>query len=171
MKRAAGISLLELVITVAVAGILLAIAMPSFTGVINNNRLTSSSNTLVTAMHYARSEAVRRNGRVIVCPSADGATCSASGNWQDWITLATSSTGDEVLRNHGVEAPVQMSSTIQRVSFRADGLARDAAGNLLAGNFIACIPTNRPVENQRVIAVASGSRFSTDSADGSGACP
>lgn len=169
VERSGGFSLLELITTIAVAAILAALAIPSFTSVINNSRLTAGSNALVAAMHHARSEAVRRNARVTVCPSINGNTCAVSGDWQNWITLVT--TGGEVLRTHGVKAPVQLSSAIQRVDFRPDGLARDAAGNLLAGDFTACIPTTRPEENQRVVNVASGSRLSTDSVNGGGACP
>ena len=167
--RSGGFSLLELMITVAVAAILLALAVPSFTSIINNNRLTAGSNALVTAMHHARSEAVRRNARVTVCASTDGSTCAGSGNWQSWVTIVTN--GGEVLRTQTIKAPVQMSSAIQQVVFRSDGLARDASGTLLAGDFTACIPTTHPAENQRVVAVASGSRVSTTSANGGGACP
>ena len=127
--RSGGFSLLELMITVAVAAILMALAVPSFTSLINNNRLTSGSNALVTAMHHARSEAVRRNARVTLCASADGATCAGTGNWQGWVTLVT--TGGEVLRTYALKAPLQGASATQRVDFRPDGLARDAAGNLL----------------------------------------
>ena len=167
--RSGGFSLLELMITVAVAAIRMALAVPSFTSLINNNRLTSGSNALVTAMHHARSEAVRRNARVTLCASADGATCAGTGNWQGWVTLVT--TGGEVLRTYALKAPLQGASATQRVDFRPDGLARDAAGNLLAGTFTVCIPTTRPAENQRVVSVASGSRVSTASANGAGACP
>ena len=167
--RSGGFSLLELMITVAVAAILMALAVPSFTSLINNNRLTSGSNALGTAMHHARSEAVRRNARVTLCASADGATCAGTGNWQGWVTLVT--TGGEVLRTYALKAPLQGASATQRVDFRPDGLARDAAGNLLAGTFTVCIPTTRPAENQRVVSVASGSRVSTASANGAGACP
>ena len=97
--RSGGFSLLELMITVAVAAILMALAVPSFTSLINNNRLTSGSNALVTAMHHARSEAVRRNARVTLCASADGATCAGTGNWQGWVTLVTTGAG---------AAPLQM---------------------------------------------------------------
>ena len=170
IKKMGGFSLLELIITIAVAAILVTLAVPSFTSVLNNNRLTSGSNTFVAALHHARSEAVRRNARVTMCPSSDGTTCATTDDWQDWITIVT--TGGEVLRTYNVKAPVQMQSTIQRVDFRPDGLARDAGtGNLLAGNFTACIPTTHPAENQRVVGVASGSRVTTTSANGAGACP
>lgn len=167
--RPLGFSLLELMITVAVLAILVTLATPAFTSIINSNRLTAGSNALLATMQYARSEAVRRNARVSVCPTGDGSTCEASGNWQNWITRVDAD--GEVLRAGGVKAPLQLTSAIERIEFRSDGLARDPAGLLLAGDFTTCIATDKPPENQRVLTIASGSRLSTESVNGSGACP
>jgi type IV fimbrial biogenesis protein FimT len=72
-----GFTLLELMITVAIAAILLGIAIPSFIGSIRSNRLTASANDLVTALNVARSEAVKR-GRNVTVASKNGTT-----NWKD----------------------------------------------------------------------------------------
>lgn len=83
--RARGFSLIELVMTVTVVGILLAIAAPSFRTFMQNSRLATQANTLVYALNLARSEAVRLDSTVEVCASSDGATCNG-GNWQSgWI--------------------------------------------------------------------------------------
>jgi type IV fimbrial biogenesis protein FimT len=65
-SRASGFSLVELVITVTIAGILTAIAIPSFSSVISNNRLTTYSNDFVGALNLARSEAIKRGSQVTV---------------------------------------------------------------------------------------------------------
>lgn len=74
-----GFTLIELMITIAVVGILLTIAVPAFSQFVVNNRLTSQINDLLADVSYARSEAATRGGRVVVCPSSDGSTCT--GSW------------------------------------------------------------------------------------------
>lgn len=108
MKNVAGFTLMELVITVAVAAIVLMIGVPSFRETINNNRLTSGANEFVTALNLARSEAIKRSVRVMVCKSADGASCTAGGGYeQGWIVFvdsnanATVDAGEPVIRAYG----------------------------------------------------------------------
>lgn len=165
-----GFTLTEVMVTVAVLAVIMAIAIPSMTVVVNNNRLTAQSNELVAALQHARSEAVKFNAPVSVCKSTDGATCStAAGTWAGWITVVDA-TG-EVLRSRVLDGPVQMTSDFDAVTFRGDGLARAAAGGLLTADAVACLPTEKPVDNQRVVSIRSGSRISTESRSGAGACP
>lgn len=59
-------TLIELMVTLAVAIILIAVGMPLFTGVAANNRATAQTNALVSAIKLARSEAVKRGGNVSI---------------------------------------------------------------------------------------------------------
>ncbi len=65
-KQASGFTLLELMVVIAIAGILMAMAVPSFNDMMRNNRLTTYSNELVTAINLARSEAVKRGVQVTI---------------------------------------------------------------------------------------------------------
>lgn len=62
--RADGFTLVELLITLVIAGLLLALAVPSFRNVMLSNRLNTSANAVVNALSLARSEAVKRNQKV-----------------------------------------------------------------------------------------------------------
>ena len=64
MPRTRGFTLLELIISVTVAGILAAIAVPSFQGIIANARTRSTAESFNLALQLARSEAIKRNARV-----------------------------------------------------------------------------------------------------------
>lgn len=70
-----GFTLLELLATMAIAGILFGIAIPSFNTAIRNNRLTTMANDFVTALNVARSESVKRGQRVTVRRTG--------ANWED----------------------------------------------------------------------------------------
>ena len=59
-------TLVELLITLAIAAILLGLSIPSFTALISSNRLSSSANKWITTLNYARSEAIKRNQQVVV---------------------------------------------------------------------------------------------------------
>lgn len=179
-SKPAGFTLVELMVTVAVLAILLAIATPSFTSIINGNRLASGANELVASLQLARSEAVKRNRSVAICRSTDGATCVAAAGaagdaWAGWITVVDAT--DELLRTNTAKQPLQVSvspgirSNVDRVVFRADGMARTAAGVLLEAQFGVCIPTTQPAENQRFVSIGGGSRISVARNDAAGACP
>jgi len=82
-----GLTLVELMVTLAVAIILVAVGMPLFTGIAANNRAVAQTNALITALNLARSEAVGRGTTVSVCSSASsppGAT-PACGDATQWV--------------------------------------------------------------------------------------
>lgn len=64
--RAGGFTLLELMMTIAIAGILAVLALPGFTKSLKNNCMTTTTNSLVTSLQLAKSEAVKRRSTVRV---------------------------------------------------------------------------------------------------------
>jgi type IV fimbrial biogenesis protein FimT len=87
-RKQRGITLGELLTVMAVIGISLSIAVPSFSNMMNNNRRITAVNRMVTTMHSARSEAITRNVQVTVCASTAGASCNGSA-WKDgWLIFA-----------------------------------------------------------------------------------
>lgn len=85
MKTFTGFTLVELVITLAVVALLVALTVPSFRSTVQNNRATAQSNKLVTALNLARGESVKRGLPVTVCASTDTGsatpTCSGVNDW------------------------------------------------------------------------------------------
>lgn len=162
-----GFTLIELMVTLAVAAILLAIATPSFTSIINSNRLASAANEMVAVIQTARMEAVRRNTTVSVCAGCDG-------NADSLVAYVDANDDDdadagEIVRVAAVDPAVQLTAGTT-FEFRPDGFGRESDGSLADTAYRFCIPTTKPTENIRVVTIGSGSRISTEPANGGGAC-
>lgn len=142
-RTSRGFTVLELMITVALLAILLAAAVPSFRTAIQNNRLTASSNQLLTAFQQARSEALKRKVPVSVCAADTSASTPACGSdWSEgWIVIVDSnlagsssaaySGSANLLRVHPApegEATVGGSSAVDFVRYLPDGQIDIAAG-------------------------------------------
>ncbi|WP_374601103.1 GspH/FimT family pseudopilin [Niveibacterium sp.] len=84
-----GFSLIELMVTLTVAGILLAIAIPPLTGALARQRISSTISDLSSDLALARSEAARVGQPVSVCASSDGTSCSTSwtNGWLVWVDV------------------------------------------------------------------------------------
>lgn len=86
-----GFTIIELMLVVAVMGIMAMIALPAFNDMVQNNRRVSSVNDFLASMHIARSEAITRGQRVSVCRSnASRTACvGAVGSWRDgWLVFS-----------------------------------------------------------------------------------
>jgi type IV fimbrial biogenesis protein FimT len=86
-----GFTLIELMVTIAVGGILIAMAVPAFNDFVLNDRDIGQINSLVASFSFARSEAIKlNNGGIQVCPSSDGLACNGTTNWAGgWIVADT----------------------------------------------------------------------------------
>lgn len=162
--RMSGFTLVELMITIGVASILLAIAVPSFNQLIVTNRLTTQANEVVAALNFARSEAIKRNTSISFCRagSATETTCAAAaGTWQNWIV--TPGGGNVVRRGvvNDFSGGISVQSTLSgdQVVFGPDGLAR--TGGVIVNNQRISICSPR-AQNGRHVVLGSGSRLSTE---------
>lgn len=74
-RRSRGLSWAELLATLAIVALLVALSTPSFTRLRANAASLAASQTLLGALHHARSEALLRGLPAVLCLSADGRRC------------------------------------------------------------------------------------------------
>ena len=105
MDRRSGHTLPEFVFTMAIVVGLLGWGIPSFRDLRHDASRTREVNQLVHAVHLARSEAIKRNGVVSLCPSADGRSCGPGGSpWHGgWIVFVNSDRDSPAVRDAGEE--------------------------------------------------------------------
>lgn len=131
MDRRRGYTLPELVFAMAIAAGLLGWGVPAFRDLRRDASRTSEVNQLVHAVHLARSEAIKRNGVVSLCPSTDGHSCGPGGTpWHGgWIVFvnddrdapAVRDAGEELLRAFGPWPGGTVHANRTTLSFRPFG--------------------------------------------------
>jgi type IV fimbrial biogenesis protein FimT len=121
MQNEAAFTLIELMVTVAIAVVIAALAVPAYQGLVGGQRARSQANELVTAMSVARSEALQRPNDVELCASTNGSSCSNnSGDWvQSWVVQEVG-TGD-VIRSWDVSDGVNINTNAARITFNRNG--------------------------------------------------
>jgi type IV fimbrial biogenesis protein FimT len=109
LRKPAGFTLMELMVTIAVAGVLVAIATPNLRTFMQNNRLSSAANDMLRSFQIARSEAIKRQQNVVVCASArptDANPACSYGAFSGWIVFQDSNSnwsvdpGEPILEQH-----------------------------------------------------------------------
>ena len=93
--RDSGYSLLELMMTIAVAAMILTLGLPSFSALKARNTQRVEINALFHAVHLARKGSIMRKQVVSLCPTADGLTCNPGRDWSGGFLVFENSDRDE----------------------------------------------------------------------------
>lgn len=183
-RHTKGFTLVELMITLAVAGVLMMIAIPSFRHVTMSNRLSTTANDLVDSINTARMEAVKRNNYAQFCSGTAanngtdtlGLACNAGtvAHPQGAVVLMeNSATNTTYLAQDGTDkitAPVQLSSPIVAIRFDGQGVGHPIGSTgTLSGTIADICSSTISQDNHRVIAITTGTIVTTTTT--TGACP
>ena len=175
IRAQAGISLTEVIVTMGIAAMLMAIGVPSYRYVTYSNRATTEINTLLGDMQYARSEAVKEGQAVTMCPAnAAYNACVGTTSWQSgWIIFSdvnnnqtVASTADilRVRQAFSSQPPDTLVSdnTMEFVTFNREGFAT-AFPATVTGYVTFTLHTN-PTESQwtRCLQVFSTGSMNTE---------
>lgn len=137
-----GFTLVELMITLVVIGVVAAIAFPSFQSLIRSSRVATAHNELIGMVNLARNDAIRNNQGGVVCGSSNGTTCN--GQWGAGMMVFSDSDGDgvfssseTVLRYTAFNSALTVTGPPAPIAF--DGRGRRRAG---ADQTVKLRPTN-----------------------------
>jgi type IV fimbrial biogenesis protein FimT len=123
-SRHGGFTLLELMITLALAGILVTLAVPSMRQFMRNGRLATASNDLLHSLSLARTEAIKRqSGRVTVCASADpnaadSALACSYGTMSGWIVFVDANSDGQF--DNGTDTVLSRGAASDKVTVKSD---------------------------------------------------
>jgi len=164
-----GFTLIELMVTIVLASILAAIAVPGFRDLIQNNRAITLSSDFTTAIQLARSEAIKRGSSVTVCAASDTThtACGGSDDWSNGWIVFSDPNADGVIADLGDRIKVQdylttgsnVTTTVARLTFSEIGLVTTGGGSFgLAAD--GCVG-----KHGRLVNVATTGRLSVEVAD------
>jgi len=156
-RRESGITLIELVIALAIAGLLVGIAMPYYGDWIAEYQVMNFARDLAGNMNTARSEAIKRGIRVNVCKSANRRQCTSGGDWAQGFVVHVDvdhdgqiDAGESALRV-GETAPPRITARgngpiADYVSYTSMGSARLLNGGLQMGTLTVCRSGQKAVD-------------------------
>lgn len=164
-RHATGFTLLEMLVTLMLLAVLTAAAAPSFRDLLQGNLAAAHAEALMTSLTLARSEAIKRNLRVVLCKSADGTICTTAGDWaQGWLAFVdrdsdgTLDAGEDVFRTQAAlpgEFTLRNTNARDWYAYRPDGSAA-SSGGLVTGTFRVCPPTGDSSRARRVVTNITG---------------
>ena len=128
-----GVTLVEMLMVLVVMGVLATTVIPGFAHLLHHTRQSTLGNQFLADLARARSEAIRRGARVVLCKSADGVACIASGDWgQGWLVFQDSN-------NNGIREVSE-----DRISrLEAQPIDWKIQGTFTGAHFISYHPTGR----------------------------
>lgn len=102
-KKFHGFTLIELIITIVITGILFSVAIPSFSHILAQNQQTSLLYTIFAQLNFARYEAIKTNQQIMLCKSIDGKLCVTTTLWSDgWLIFADTDNNKKVSSNESI---------------------------------------------------------------------
>ena len=141
LAKSSGFTMIEMLMTMAIAAVLLGLAVPSFRYVTNSNRIAGEINGLLGDLQLARAEAIKEGQTVTVCVSTTGTACTGGPAWQGgWIVFSdptnTAVVGaGGVLRVQkpfsGTDTFTASPNTLTKVTFNREGYAAGVANGTL----------------------------------------
>jgi len=127
VRNIKGFTLIELIVVIAIAGILVAIGVPSFTNLTKDSRIRSEANGLMGALAYARTEAIRR-GNTVHFGRRNGT--DMSGGAVVWIDADGDNSwdaGEEIRLWEPFKTTIAVTTANTYLSFNSIGMANATA--------------------------------------------
>lgn len=155
MRFTRGFTLIELLVTLAVLAVVISIAAPSFSNMLQENRTLSLTNELQGALQLARSEAVKRRKDITICSrNAAGNGCQDDTDWAGgWIIMA----GNVVIKSWDSAGGMVVNGPDAGLTFRPNGMivTSDDKSVFLSVNASACVDQQKRQVEVTIIGTTS----------------
>jgi type IV fimbrial biogenesis protein FimT len=163
MTKTHGFTLVELLVTLAVAAILMTVGVPSMRDLIRNNQLTAATNMFVSSLNIARSEAIKQGRNANVCVSDTQNSCNGTDWGLGWLVWLDSN------KNGALDYPGEVIRTVQplasSIQFTAalNSFQIDSQGSVDNPNAIITVCDDRTAEIGRQMRVMATGGISLNS--------
>jgi type IV fimbrial biogenesis protein FimT len=133
-----GITLIELLIALAVVGVLFGIALPSYGAFTEGARASSAKSALLSSLTRSVSRAAVTGQHVVLCPSLDGNSCTGEPDWSGgWIAFLDSNNNRShdageslILHEPALPGRVRLRSTVGRTRIVVQPNGGNAGSNV-----------------------------------------
>jgi type IV fimbrial biogenesis protein FimT len=169
LAKAGGYSLYELIMTVALAGLMLTLGLPSFGSLVADKRLRVELDALFHAVHLARKGSVVRRRVVSLCPSIDGESCSPGYDWSSgWIVFANVDKDEppQVDENEPVISRHTVGDSVQILANRRGFTLRSTHLRATNGTFVICDRAGRATPRALVVSYTGRPRVARSDSRG-----
>lgn len=162
-----GFTLVELLLVLTLVVVLQTLAVPAMSAMVDVMRVQSATQSFFSKLQIARSEAIKRNARVVLCKSDNGARCVRTGGWeQGWIVFqdvnnnAQLDTGEPVLqRELALVGALRLTGNAQvesYISYTPLGNTSSTSGSFQAGTFTICRLSTSQTEARQIVISSAG---------------
>jgi type IV fimbrial biogenesis protein FimT len=166
IKSKLGFTIVELMITLVIAGVLAAFALPAFQNFIKDNRLKARTSEMVSHLQLARSEAAKQKMRTTICTSTNGSACTAGTAWENGWIVWSDRDGDnainadtEILNSAGPSGQaITINAGSDTMAYLPDGTAVVPGGGVVQFTFC----DDRTAEIGRQISIALTGRAESE---------
>lgn len=165
--RQHGATIPELLTVLAIGAILLTTALPGMTSLTRSAGLAAATNEFLASLHLARSEAIKRGARTVLCASGNGESCSGGGGWHHgWLVFhdannnAARDVGELLIQARpALPAGIRLTGNLfvsSYISYAPTGGTKLVDGFLQAGTLTVCETTAPPVKARRLVISTTG---------------
>lgn len=160
-KCYSGFSLIEMIVTIAIAAILAMLAAPSMKEGIANSKTKELSSEFIAALNLAQSEAIKRGIQVSIDPVLTSGNQWKTG-WnlfEDPNANGVQDAGEELIQTYDMQdngvTLVSKDTTFSNwLAFQPSGAAKGNAG--ISGGFRICRADNNTARSRKITIQASG---------------
>ena len=166
-RKHQGWTLVESMVVVAIVAVMVAWGLPSFQAVVQQTRLSAATHDFMTSIALARSEAIKRNARIVMCVAASETACSPSGHWnQGWLLFQDvnsngilDDTENAIVYQQALHAGLLIKGNTpvaKYISYLGSGRSHTLSGAMQLGTVSICHRASTGVDGRSVVLNAVG---------------